>query len=51
MGHFLEIKSRTWSSKDAERKSELAAELVSLLGASAEEAVSEDYVEIAKAAA
>ncbi len=45
-GYFLEVKSRTWSRQDAERKSALAAELVVLLGASPEEALSQDYVEV-----
>lgn len=47
LGSFLEVKSRTWSRKDAERKSELIAELVELLGASPKETVKQDYVEIA----
>ncbi len=46
MGHFLEIKSRTWSRKDAERKAELTAELLTLLGAAGAEAVKKDYIEI-----
>jgi 5-methylthioadenosine/S-adenosylhomocysteine deaminase len=44
MGHFLEIKSRTWSRRDAKRKAELAIELVALLGASAGEHITHDYV-------
>ena len=32
LGHFLEVKSRTWSLRDAERKSEMIAELVTFLG-------------------
>jgi 5-methylthioadenosine/S-adenosylhomocysteine deaminase len=46
IGHFLEIKSRTWSRKDAERKAELANELIHLLGASSGEIVIQDYVEV-----
>ena len=45
-GHFVEIKSRTWSYKDAERKAELTAELLALLGASGQETVAQDYLEI-----
>ncbi len=45
LGYFLEIKSRTWSRQDAERKSSLAAELVTFLGASPVEAVGQDYIE------
>jgi 5-methylthioadenosine/S-adenosylhomocysteine deaminase len=46
MGSFLEIKSRTWSLKDAERKAQLVAELVAFLGASTTESVTKDYVEL-----
>lgn len=46
LGYFLEIKSRTWSRKDAQRKSQLAVELLAFLGASAQEAVIHDYFEI-----
>jgi len=47
LGHFLEIKSPTWSRRDAERKAELLAQLLALLGASKNEVISRDYVEIA----
>jgi 5-methylthioadenosine/S-adenosylhomocysteine deaminase len=47
LGYFLEIKSRTWSRQDAERKSTLVAELITLLGASAEETITQDYIETA----
>ena len=46
MGHFLEIKSRTWSRKDAELKAELASELLDLLGVGNAEAVTQDLFEI-----
>ncbi len=46
LGHYLEVKSRTWSRKDAEQKSRLAIELIELLGASPSETISEDYIEI-----
>lgn len=45
LGQFIEIKSRTWSSQDAERKSQLAAELLTLLGCSPNAAVTTDYYE------
>jgi 5-methylthioadenosine/S-adenosylhomocysteine deaminase len=48
IGHFLEVKSRTWSRKDAEEKAGMAAELVTVLGADPEAALSQDYVEIIK---
>jgi 5-methylthioadenosine/S-adenosylhomocysteine deaminase len=46
MGHFLEIKSRTWSRKDADRKAELTSELLELLGAGDAETVTQDLIEI-----
>ncbi len=46
LGYFLEIKSRTWSRKDAENKSRLVVELMSQLGASPEQTISQDYVEL-----
>jgi len=46
LGHFLEVKSRTWSREDAERKSKLIAELIDYLGASSEKAETQDYTEI-----
>jgi 5-methylthioadenosine/S-adenosylhomocysteine deaminase len=46
MGHFLEIKSRTWSRKDADRKAELTAELLTLLGAADAETETQDLIEV-----
>jgi 5-methylthioadenosine/S-adenosylhomocysteine deaminase len=46
MGHFLEIKSRTWSRKDADLKAALVNELLTLLGADNAEVVTQDYIEI-----
>ncbi len=46
LGYYLEIKSRTWSRKDAELKAKLASELLSVLGASSGETVTEDYIDI-----
>jgi 5-methylthioadenosine/S-adenosylhomocysteine deaminase len=46
LGKFLEIKSRTWSRKDAERKAELALELIAILGAIGGETMSQDYIEV-----
>jgi 5-methylthioadenosine/S-adenosylhomocysteine deaminase len=46
MGHFLEIKSRTWSRNDAERKARMVNELLVLLGEAKAESVGQDYVEI-----
>jgi len=44
---FLEIKSRTWSRQDAERKVELIAELLELLEVQERELVRQEYVELA----
>ncbi|MDP2777175.1 MAG: amidohydrolase family protein [Anaerolineales bacterium] len=46
MGHFLEIKSRTWSRKDADLKAELASKLLNLLGVGDAEAVTQDLIEM-----
>ena len=46
LGKFLEIKSRTWSRKDAENKSKLVHELLALLDPSQGELVTDDYIEI-----
>lgn len=48
LGHFLEIKSRTWSRVDAEKKSRLVVDLIRLLGESPEETLAEDYIEMAQ---
>jgi 5-methylthioadenosine/S-adenosylhomocysteine deaminase len=44
---FLEIKSRTWSAKDAVRKAELIGELLELFGFKAENQLKKEYIEIA----
>jgi 5-methylthioadenosine/S-adenosylhomocysteine deaminase len=46
LGHFLEVKSRTWSRRDAEHKANLGRELIQYLGASPDATVSQDYLEI-----
>ena len=45
-GYYLEIKSRTWSRTDAERKAELIEELLQLLGIPLEAAERRDYTHI-----
>jgi 5-methylthioadenosine/S-adenosylhomocysteine deaminase len=42
-GYFLEIKSRTWSRKDAERKAELISEILAALEVEDAEAVVKEY--------
>src|SRR5512134_3644759 len=51
LGCYVEIKSRTWSRKDAERKAQMASELLSVLGAASGEKVTEDYVDIIRGTA
>ena len=46
LGYYLEIKSRTWSRKDAERKAQLTNELLALLSGSSGETVTEDYIDL-----
>jgi 5-methylthioadenosine/S-adenosylhomocysteine deaminase len=43
LGYFLEIKSRTWSRKDAEGKAQLAGELATYLVVSGGEHITSDY--------
>ena len=46
LGHYVEIKSRTWSRKDAEHKAALANELLVVLGIGDSETVTKDYIEV-----
>ncbi len=46
LGYFLEVKSRTWSKRDAEYKAEIAANLIRALGGSPENNVTKDYIEM-----
>jgi 5-methylthioadenosine/S-adenosylhomocysteine deaminase len=46
-GYFLEIKSRTWSRSDAERKAILITELLKLFGVEPEAAVPKEYIQLA----
>ena len=45
LGTFLEVKSRTWSQRDAENKAEIAEQLTAFLGAETEKIVTKDYIE------
>lgn len=47
LGFYLEIKSSTWSRRDAEEKARYCTELIQLLSGSLIETVKSDYVEIA----
>lgn len=46
LGHYLEVKSRTWSRKDAQRKANLARELIEFLGADPGQTVTSDYIDM-----
>jgi len=46
LGQFLEIKSNTWSQKDAQEKSEKIVDLMHFLDISPERTTSKDYIEI-----
>ena len=43
--YYLEIKSRTWSARDAEHKAELIGELMDLLGTRPEDRLKSEYVD------
>ena len=44
--YFLEVKSRTWSRRDAQDKAAIITELLARLGARPDEATEEGYVEL-----
>jgi 5-methylthioadenosine/S-adenosylhomocysteine deaminase len=46
LGQFLEVKSRTWSRRDAEHKALMASDLIKYLCAEPGEVITEDYLEI-----
>ena len=46
-GYFIEIKSRTWSVRDAERKAATIAKLLTRFGIDDEAVIRQEYVEIA----
>ena len=48
-GNFLEIKSRTWSRRDADHKAGVVTELLKFLCASPENIIDHDYLEMALA--
>ena len=45
-GYFVEVKSRTWSRRDAQDKAAVVAQLLERLGARPDETVEADYVEL-----
>ena len=51
LGHFVEVKSRTWSRRDAEHKALVARELMHSLGITQVVSASQDYIDIVNAQA
>jgi 5-methylthioadenosine/S-adenosylhomocysteine deaminase len=45
-GPYLEIKSRTWSSRDADLKAALIGELLALFGVDEQALVMQEYVDL-----
>ena len=45
-GYFVEVKSRTWSRRDAEDKAAVITELLERLGARPDDTIEADYVEL-----
>jgi 5-methylthioadenosine/S-adenosylhomocysteine deaminase len=50
LGDFLEIKSRTWSSRDAERKAGLIGELLNVMGLHTGQLLREEYADLVSGA-
>jgi 5-methylthioadenosine/S-adenosylhomocysteine deaminase len=46
-GYFVEVKSRTWSRRDARDKAAVIAEFLALLGAAPDDTISDGYVDLA----
>ena len=44
LGYFLEVKSRTWSRRDADFKAEIASDLIRFLGIEPQGMVAQDYL-------
>ena len=47
-GYFIEIKSRTWSRRDARDKAAAITELLALFGTRADDTITDGYVELAR---
>jgi 5-methylthioadenosine/S-adenosylhomocysteine deaminase len=47
-GFFVEVKSRTWSRRDARDKAAVIAEFLALFGAKADDTISDGYVDLAE---
>jgi 5-methylthioadenosine/S-adenosylhomocysteine deaminase len=49
-GFFLEVKSRTWSRRDAQDKARVINELLAVFGASPDDTISDGYVDLVRRA-
>jgi 5-methylthioadenosine/S-adenosylhomocysteine deaminase len=49
-GFFIEVKSRTWSRRDAEDKAAIITELITRLGASPDDTINDGYVDLDRSA-
>ena len=47
-GHYLEIKSRTWSARDADHKAKVIGDLLGLIGAKAEDRLKVEYIDLSR---
>ena len=47
LGYFLEVKSRTWSRRDADHKASVVIELLEFVGATTDQIVTQDYLDLA----
>ncbi|MEO5898177.1 MAG: amidohydrolase family protein [Vicinamibacterales bacterium] len=50
-GWYVEVKSRTWSRRDASDKADIIIELLASLGASPDDTIADGYVDMARSAA
>jgi 5-methylthioadenosine/S-adenosylhomocysteine deaminase len=46
-GYFIEVKSRTWSRRDAQDKAAAITQLLALFGTRPDDTISDGYVELA----
>jgi 5-methylthioadenosine/S-adenosylhomocysteine deaminase len=47
-GHYLEVKSRTWSARDADRKAELIGELLDVIGVNPDDCLKVEYLDLVR---
>ncbi len=47
-GHYLEVKSRTWSARDADRKADLIGQLLDLIGVNPDDCLKAEYLDLVR---